>query len=108
MGKYVDLHVADDVIGIQALRRIHQRGVQRQQLGVVLDGTEPATLGFHWHGIYQGERRVGDLTNCVWSYRLHRNIGFGLVAAGCAAGDPVQVLKDGHLIHARLVGLPFL
>jgi glycine cleavage system aminomethyltransferase T len=108
MGKYVDLHVADDVIGIQALRRIHQQGVQRQQLGVVLEGTDPTALGFHWHAIYQGAQRVGDMTNCVWSYRLKRNIGFGLVASGCAIGDQVQVHKEGRRTEARLVALPFL
>jgi glycine cleavage system aminomethyltransferase T len=80
MGKYVDLHVADDVIGIQALRRIHPQGAQR----------------------------VGDMTNCVWSYRLKRNIGFGLVSARCAVGDAAQVLKDGQRTDARLVALPFL
>lgn len=108
MGKYVDLGVADDVIGIQALRRIHQEGVKRQQLGVVLDGEQPTKLGFHWHGIHQGEQRIGDLTNCVWSWRLKRNIGFGLVAASCAIGDQVQVHKDGQRIDARLVPLPFI
>jgi glycine cleavage system aminomethyltransferase T len=108
MGKYVDLHVADDVIGIHALRRIHQQGVQRQQLGVVLEGAQPTALGFHWHGIYQGAQRVGDMTNCVWSYRLKRNIGFGLVSARCAVGDAVQVLKDGQRTEGRLVALPFL
>ena len=108
MEKYVNLDVADDVIGIQALRRIHQQGVQRQQLGVVLDCDQPIELGFHWHGIYQGDLRVGDLTNCVWSYRLNRNIGFGLVAAGCAIGDKVRVHKEGQRFDATLVALPFI
>ena len=108
MEKYVNLDVPDDVIGIQALRRIHQQGVKRQQLGVVLDGDQPTELGFHWHGIYQGDRRVGDLTNCVWSYRLKRNIGFALVAAGCAIGDKVRVHKEGQRFDATLVALPFI
>ena len=108
MGKYVDLHVSDDVIGIQALRRIHQDGLKRQQLGVMLDGDTPTELGFHWHGIYQGDQRVGDMTNCVWSWRLKRNIGFALVASGCAVGDTVQVHKEGRRIDAGLVALPFI
>ena len=45
LGKYIDLHVADDVIGVQALRRIHAEGPRRQQLGVKLDGDKPTTLG---------------------------------------------------------------
>ena len=108
MEKYVNLDLPDDVIGIQALRRIHQQGVKRQQLGVVLDGDQPTALGFQWPGIDQGDRRVGDLTTCVWSYRLKRNIGFGLVAADCAIGDKVRVHKDGQRLAATLVALPFI
>jgi glycine cleavage system aminomethyltransferase T len=108
MEKYVNLDVADDVVGIQALRKIHQNGVQRQQLGVLLDGEQPTQLGFHWHEIYKNGKRVGDLTNCVWSWRLKRNIGFGLVASACAVGDKVQVHKEGQAIPATLVALPFI
>ena len=108
MDKYVSLDVADDVIGIQALRRIHQQGRKRQQLGVALDGEQPTQLGFHWHAINKDGQRVGDLTNCVWSWRLKRNIGFGLVASGCAVGDKVQVHKEGHTVNATLVALPFI
>ena len=100
--------VADDVIGIQALRRIHQGGVKRQQLGVILDGDTPTELGFFRHGVYRGEQRVGHLTNCIWSWRLKRNIGFGLVASDCATGDRVVVHKDGQRIEASLVTLPFI
>ena len=108
MEKYVNLDVADDVVGIQALRRIHRGGVRRQQLGVMLEGDRPTELGFHWHGIYKDGHRVGDLTNCVWSYRLKRNIGFGLVAASCSVQDEVVVRKDGKDIQAKLTSLPFI
>jgi glycine cleavage system aminomethyltransferase T len=108
MGKYVDLDVPDDVIGIQALRRIRRKGVQRQQLGVLIDGDQPVEPGFHWHAIHHRGAKVGDLTNCVWSYRLQRNIGFGLVAIDCAAGDRVEVHRHGQALSASLCALPFL
>jgi len=108
MGKYVDLDVPDDVIGIQALRRIRREGVQRQQLGVLIDGDQPVEPGFHWHAIHHRGAKVGDLTNCVWSYRLQRNIGFGLVAIDCAAGDRVEVHRHGQALSASLCALPFL
>jgi glycine cleavage system aminomethyltransferase T len=74
LGKYLDLGIAEEVIGIQALRRINAAGPQRHQLGVVLEGSEPAVPGFLWHPILSNGRKVGDLTNCTWSYRLKRNI----------------------------------
>lgn len=106
--KYVDLDVADDTIGIHALRRIRSAGVKRHQLGVMLDGTEPAEFGFLWHAIYRDGTKVGDLTNCAWSYRLKRNIGFALIDVSCRPGDTVEVLKDGIPVAGRLQELPFL
>jgi aminomethyltransferase len=108
MGKYVDLQVPDDVIGIKALRRIHAAGVRRHQLGVVLAGEEPTTLGFLWHPIQKNGRKVGDLTNCTWSYRLKKNIGFALISTDCVAGDQVEVMKEGHILVGTLQELPFL
>ena len=108
LGKYIDLGVADDVIGIEALRRIHAEGPRRHQLGVMLDGDEPTQLGFHWHAIEVGGRRVGDLTNCAWSYRLRKNIGFALISTDCRAGSRVTVRKDGRPIEGTLQELPFV
>lgn len=108
MGKYVDLDVADDVIGIGALRRIKAAGVRRQQLGVILEGDEPSAVPSTWFDIAANDRKIGSMTNCIWSWRLKRNIGFALVAAAAEPGDAVEVLKDGKRIPAKLTVLPFL
>ena len=108
LGKYIDLHVPDDVVGIQALRRIHADGPRRQQLGVLLEGDTPTALGFHWHAIYKDGVRIGDLTNCVWSQRLKHNVGFGLVASTCKEGDRVMVHKEGQQVPSTLQALPFI
>ena len=67
MGAYVDLDVPDDVVGIEALRRIDAQGPKRHQLGVVLEGDEPADVPFLWFDIVKDGEKIGDLTNCVWS-----------------------------------------
>jgi aminomethyltransferase len=108
MGRYVDLDVADDVIGIAALRKIAAKGPLRQQLGVILDGDEPEKPGFTWHDIHKGGRKIGDLTNCAWSYRLKKNIGFGLVTASALPGEPVTVEMHGRMVSGTLCELPFL
>ncbi|MCK6451037.1 MAG: glycine cleavage system protein T [Alphaproteobacteria bacterium] len=108
LGRYVDLDVPDEVIGIAALRRIHAEGPRRHQLGVVLDGAAPVEPGFTWANIRQGGRKVGDMTTCVWSFRLRRNIGFALVARACAAGEDVEVVMGGRAVSGRLVDLPFV
>jgi aminomethyltransferase len=108
LGKYVNLQVADDVVGIAALRRIAAEGPRRRQLGLVLDGGEPLGLGFDWHAIHAGVRTLGHMTNGVWSYRLKKNIGFALVASDCKAGDAVSVERDGQVLNGELVELPFV
>ena len=108
LGRYIDLDVPDDVVGIKALRKIHAAGPRRHQLGAVLEREEPTALGFRWHPIVRGGKKVGDLTNCVWSYRLKKNIGFALISTTCAAGDAVEVIKDGRTVAATLTTLPFI
>jgi aminomethyltransferase len=108
LDKFVDLNVPDDVIGIEALRSIREAGPQRHQIGVMLDGDEPTALGFHWHTIRKDAQVVGHMTNCVWSYRLKRNIGFALIATRCSVGDAVEVIKAGQSIGAVLTALPFI
>lgn len=108
LGRYVDLELPDEVIGIEALRGIRTAGPRRHQLGVVLEGSEPTALGFSWYSIEREGRKVGDLTNCTWSYRLEKNIGFALVSTACRAGDTVAVLKAGDRVAGTLVELPFI
>jgi glycine cleavage system aminomethyltransferase T len=106
--KYVDLDVPDDVVGIGALRKIKQVGVKRHQLGLVLDGEKPAPLGFRRDDIVNGGRRVGMMTNCVWSPRMKANIGYALISVDMEPGMTVHVHRTSGVTNARLVTLPFL
>ena len=108
LGKYIDLDLGDEVVGIRALREIQRQGPARHQLGVILQDDEPVQPHPVWHPIYADGRKVGDMTNGVWSYGLKRNIGFALIARELAAGDTVEVAKDGRRIGATLTGLPFI
>ncbi|MGV8952354.1 MAG: glycine cleavage T C-terminal barrel domain-containing protein [Cypionkella sp.] len=106
--KYVDLHVADDVVGIQALRRIKAEGVKRHQLGLVLDGGVPDPLGFRREDIRLNGAIIGMMTNCVWSPRMQANIGYALVSVDATVGQTVEVMRDKGPVSAKLVELPFL
>ena len=106
--KYVDLDIPDDVVGIQALRKIKQNGVKRHQLGLVLEGDTPAPLGFLREDIFQGGKHIGIMTNCVWSPRMKANIGYALISIATKTGATVQIKRHSGTAHARLVELPFL
>ena len=109
LGNYIDLDVPDDVIGIQALRRIHAEGPKRHQLGLILEGETPDPLSFHWEDITVDGQKVGDMTNCVWSPRLSKNIGYALISRSCTIGDTVTLSRSGgRKVAATLVDMPFL
>jgi glycine cleavage system aminomethyltransferase T len=106
--KYVDLYVPDNVVGIQALRRIKQDGVKRQQLGLILAGSVPAPLGFKREDISQNGQYIGMMTNCVWSPRLKANIGYALISVAAQVGTTVEISRSSGKVSANLVELPFL
>ena len=108
LGKYVDLDVPDDVVGIQALRRIKAEGVRRHQLGVILEGDTPSPLGVRLEDITHDGAPIGRMTNCVWSPRMRANIGFALISASVPAGETVTVQRALGPVRATLVELPFL
>jgi len=108
LGQYVDLDVPDDTIGIQALRRIAKEGPKRHQLGLKLEGDVPAPLGFSREKIFHNGRLIGDMTNCVWSYRMSQNIGYALIDRTVAAGETVEIMRASGSVSAELVELPFL
>jgi glycine cleavage system aminomethyltransferase T len=106
--RFVDLDVPDDTVGIQALRRIKARGITRHQLGIVLEGDTPSPLGVRREDVFLGDRRIGMMTNCVWSYRMKANIGFTLVDASVTAGTAVTVQRRNGPVEARLTTIPFI
>ncbi len=107
LGRFVDLDVPDDVIGIDALRRIAAEGPRRHQLGVVLAGDDPQPGHARWYDIVADGVKVGDMTNGTWSYKLERNIGYGLVSVDCRIGDEVQVHKGDEVVAAKFTAIPF-
>lgn len=107
LGRFVDLDVPDDVIGIDALRQIAAKGPKRHQLGIVLEGDEPRPGHETWFDVIVDGEKVGDMTNGTWSYKLERNIGFGLVSVECRIGDPVEVRRGNETVRGRLSDIPF-
>ncbi|TIO52156.1 MAG: glycine cleavage system protein T [Mesorhizobium sp.] len=108
LGKYVDLGVPDDVVGIGALRKIEAEGPKRHQLGLILDASMPVPFGFKREDITFESTKVGVMTNCTWSPRMKANIGYALISTAVKAGTTVTVNRENGSMAARLVELPFL
>jgi aminomethyltransferase len=104
---YIDLDLDDDVVGIQALRRIRKQGVRRHQLGIKLDN-QPRQPGHGvWYDVMVEDRKVGSMTCGAWSPRAETVIGFVLVDKQVQVGDRVDVLRNGSRDAGSICQLPF-
>jgi glycine cleavage system aminomethyltransferase T len=106
--RFVDVDMAADFIGKDALLGIRARGVSRRLAGLVLDGPPlapnarlwPVTADGHW---------IGRLSSAVHSPRLGRNIGLALIAVEHAApGTRVTVETEGGPRGGAVTALPFV
>jgi len=109
LARFTDTDLPDDVVGIKALRRIKEEGPKRHHLGLILDGDSKDPLAFHWEDITVNGEKKGDMTNCVWSPRLEKNIGYALISTDCQVGDKVVLERPGgRQVDAELVKMPFI
>ena len=95
LDRFVDLDMEDDFIGKDALYQIKTAGVQRRQIGVVIDGppfTQPNTR--FWNMMIDG-LVIGKVTSAVYSPRLEKNIALAMVASEHAG------LGTEFLVRAR-------
>lgn len=107
LGKFVDLRLSDEVIGIRALRGIKQQGIQRHQLGVVINAKLSHTLARTWCDVLRNGNKIGSVTSTAYSWRMQANVGLALVSTTVQAGDCAQVVFQGKKYEAQFVELPF-
>ena len=109
LGDYVDLKLEGDVIGLPALKKIHEQGPKRHQLGAIFKEQDASSYPiFEWMTIYHDGEPIGSLTNRTWSYQLERSIGFALVSRNVTAGEEVLIETEAGMQDAKLVELPFV
>lgn len=108
MERFVDLDLPDDTIGLSAVQEVKRHGPKRHQLGIVLEGNSPAPLGFAWELLEVDGKKIGDMTNCIWSPRLKANIGYALVSVEAEVGSIATVIRPNGPTEGQLVELPFL
>jgi len=109
MERLVELDQDADFIGRKALERIRTEGVKRKLVGIELGGGAlPFELASFWPVVLDG-RRVGYVTDAIWSPRLEHNIGYAWVPMELSVpGSGVVVEMPEGTTPARVVTLPFI
>jgi glycine cleavage system aminomethyltransferase T len=99
-----------DYIGKEALERIRTEGVDRKLVGIELIGDQlRAEMSRSWDALVDG-KKVGRLTDAVWSPGLGKNIGYVWVPIELAEpGTTLDVVNErGEHIEGRTAAIPFV
>ena len=106
--RLVDLEMETDFIGKAALTRIRDEGVERRQVGLVLDCAPlqgPNTT--FWQLAISG-RAIGKVTSAIYSPRLEKNIALAMVKTGFdKLGQELEVATPMGAIPAVVMKKPF-
>jgi aminomethyltransferase len=98
-----------DYIGKEALERIRAEGVDRKLVGIEFDQSEPIEgITCIWPA-HSGGRRIGKVTDAVWSPGLQKNIGYVWVPIDLAGpGNPIEVESEWGQMTGRTAAIPFV
>jgi len=106
--RLVDLEMETDFIGKAALTRIRDEGVERRQVGLVLDCAPlqgPNTT--FWQLAIDG-RAIGKVTSAIYSPRLEKNIALAMVKTGFdKLGQQLEAATPMGAIPAVVMKKPF-
>jgi glycine cleavage system aminomethyltransferase T len=98
-----------DYIGKSALEELRRTGVDRKLVGIVLEGDAlNAELSQMWPALHEG-RRVGRVTDAVWSPGLEKNIGYVWVPIELAEPGTVLDVESEHgPLRGTTASIPFV
>jgi aminomethyltransferase len=99
-----------DYIGKAALEKLKASGVDRKLVGIELTGDQlRAELSRVWDVVSDG-KKVGRVTDAVWSPGLQKNIGYAWVPIGLAEpGTTVEIATEhGTTLQGTIASIPFV
>jgi aminomethyltransferase len=104
--KFVDLDGTSDFIGKEALRKIRDRGVARQSVGLIFEQPVPR-LEWFWD-LSDADGRPGKVRWAIHSFALDRSLGIAVLDKAVKVGDTVTVTHPHGTVRAKVAQIPFV
>lgn len=79
LDRLIDLDMEADFIGKAALTKIHQQGVTRKQVGLIIDGAPLAASNTTFWPVERDGQVIGKITSAIHSPRLDQNIALAML-----------------------------
>ena len=108
LDKYVDLDKDFNFVGKEALISILDKGIDRKQVGIIIDDDPMLGPNTRFWDIYVDDSVVGKVTSAVYSPRLKKNIALGMIKVDYSNLGQVLTVDSGtKKLHAVVTQKPF-
>ena len=108
LDKFIDLDGAFDFVGKDALIEIKKSGIQRKQVGLIIECEKLKGPNTKKWDIYKNQQYVGQVTSAVHSPRLEKNIALAIVDIEYSDIDTSLKIKiDDEMVDAKITKKPF-
>ena len=108
LDKFIDLDGSFDFVGKGALIEIKKSGIQRKQVGLIIECEKLKGPNTKKWDIYKNQQYVGQVTSAVYSPRLQKNIALAIVDIEYSDIDTSLKIKiDDEMVDAIITKKPF-
>jgi glycine cleavage system aminomethyltransferase T len=108
LDRLVELDKKANYLGKEALLRVHQEGLKRKMVGLEVH-TDPLSQNEKPWPVWQNGTHVGQVTSCIYSPRLKKNIAFAMVPIELAdLGTKLNVDTPRGKVEATVIQKPFV
>jgi aminomethyltransferase len=108
LDKYLDLDKDFNFVGKEALISILDKGIDRKQVGIIIDDDPMLGPNTRFWDIYVDDSVVGKVTSAVYSPRLKKNIALGMIKVDYSnLGQALTVDSGTKKLHAVVSQKPF-
>ena len=108
LDKFIDLDGTFDFVGKDALIEIKKSGIQRKQVGLIIECEKLKGPNTKKWDIYKNQQYVGQVTSAVYSPRLQKNIALAIVDIEYSDIDTSLKIKiDDEMVDAIITKKPF-